>query len=166
MWERVRNYNNKIEASASVPSRDGEAAAALISLSTDAVSKSPPPPLLKAVTPGSSIKKRKAVTGTSEVAKQSAIELLPEWTCKSRTKSTMVKRKKRTPVQVNMDNFETDAISNLRWHKYKEAHKGCTSEVAAIRSGPNNRKRGYGTRAVVDRWNANLQSPGQKNSKD
>ncbi len=74
----------------------------------------------------------------------------------------MTKQMKRTHVQVNKDNFEEKALGNQYWAEFVKNLKGCSLEVEAARSGPNKGKKGFGTRAIVSKWNKNLNSPNSR----
>jgi len=49
---------------------------------------------------------------SAAVAKQAALRLLPEWNDQRNIKEAIFKRKRRSTVQVNRDNFEEKALKD------------------------------------------------------
>ena len=61
-------------------------------------------------------------------AREAALESIPAWMDKKQTTSTMSKRKKRTTLEMNWDNFEKGAIDTYYQNRYKNAWKAATTE--------------------------------------
>ena len=72
---------------------------------------------------------------------------------KETTSAAMIKRHKRTTLEMNRDNFDRKAISVYYDKRFKTAWKAATTEYAENLSRVNRGKRGYSSKDVVDRFN-------------
>ena len=136
-------------------------------------SRSPPPPSqgMTMVTPGtrSSKKSREAKRKREQLdeVREAAIKIIPAWMDKSKTKSAMAKRAKRSTTQVNQDNFDNKAKRIFYGNRFSVVWKLATTELFNDNvTGDNNGKRGFGERAVAQRYNATmLTSPSDRKIK-
>ena len=73
---------------------------------------------------------------------------------KETTSAAMIKRHKRTTLEMNRDNFDKKAISVYYNGRFKTAWKAATTEYADNVSGVNRGKRGYSSKDVAYRFNS------------
>jgi len=76
---------------------------------------------------------------------------MPEWCDKDKIGQTMNRRKKRTSVQTDRDNFAAKATRDYKHAKYKDAFKEATILLAEAQKGPNAGKKGFGSRSAVSK---------------
>ena len=95
-------------------------------------------------------------TDETIVAKDAAIKTLPKWNDTPLVKKAMHKRKKKTSMDSNRNNFTKNAVNILASAQYLKALKDATSFYKAVLNGSNAGKKGYGPRLIADRWNAEV----------
>lgn len=75
----------------------------------------------------------------------------------------MTRQAQRTPAQVNKDQFDANAKKAFYNARHSAVHKKATVEAHANLTGRNRGKKGYGLRAVVEKYNKEeLTSPNDK----
>lgn len=85
---------------------------------------------------------------------RASLDSAPSWIDKKIADSTMIKRPRKTSNQANRERFETKAIEEHVNSRYKEALKLASKELSININGPNKGKRGFGARAVAEKYNA------------
>jgi hypothetical protein len=100
-------------------------------------------------------------------AREAALESIPAWMDKKKTSSTMSKRKKRTTLEMNRDNFDKGAIDTYYHNRYKKAWKAATTEYHTnIKGGKDKARHGFGSEAIAKRYNEDqLSSPNDRKIK-
>ena len=97
-----------------------------------------------------------ASSDTESNAKSIALNSLPEWCDKNKIGTTMNKRKKRTSIETNCDNFLQRSMKKFANENYKAAFKIATKQLHQNQSGPNSGKKGYGAIAICKQLNQEL----------
>mmetsp|Transcript_20094 Transcript_20094/g.43620 ORF Transcript_20094/g.43620 Transcript_20094/m.43620 type:complete len:220 (-) Transcript_20094:521-1180(-) len=87
-------------------------------------------------------------------ARDAALDILPDWMSKSKTENAMLKRKKRTTLEMNRDNFDKNAVESYYDNRYKKVWKEATTEYYNILGDESTRgKHGFGSMAVgIQQW--------------